>query len=635
MRGFAWYLKRLSVMSPAEVAHRVGEAWGVSRLRRSQIAVAGRSGLPAPSSFGFCAASASQLPALTWGGDLSDAEGERLVAGEWPALGFDWRWGPEVEVWHRAPDTGRRWPQAFFADIPYRAGNPTGDVRVAWEPARLQQLVSLALVAQRGGDMAPRAAALAEDILASWLDANPPYHGIHYLSAMECALRILAVCHAIDLLRDRLQRPAATWAGLVRLVASHAPLIAKRLSLHSSAGNHTIAEAVGLLYAGVLFPEFVDAAQWRETGLRLLVQEAPRQVLPDGGGIEQAFWYQLFIVDLLGLARALLEHHGLEVPAAIAAAVDRGRGFLQALADGPDDLPAIGDSDNGYALSRHLRISWAGRRAALPQEITFADAGYTVWQADSPVPFRLVLDHGPLGMQPACGHGHADALAVHLSVAGRDLLMDPGTFTYTGDPVWRRWFRGTAAHNTVCVDGEDQARQETAFQWSVCHRASLVRSEDRPDGAALLLARHDGYRRRGVTHWRGLVRAAGGALAVWDCLTGEGEHLAELHWHCPSEPSGSPDGILRLSDEPPVALRIAGGVVSIHCGEEKPTGGWWSRTYGERVAAATVRVKYEGALPHEFLTSVSVGGLAPSTVDAWSEQIGRLRDWVGEALIKR
>ena len=36
-------------------------------------------------------------------------------------------------------------------------------------------------------------------------------------------------------------------------------------------------------------------------------------------------------------------------------------------------------------------------------------------------------------------------------------MLDPGRFTYAeGEPNLRHWFRGTAAHNTVTVDGTDQ-----------------------------------------------------------------------------------------------------------------------------------------------------------------------------------
>ena len=63
----------------------------------------------------------------------------------------------------------------------------------------------------------------------------------------------------------------------------------------------------------------------------------------------------------------------------------------------------------------------------------------------------LIFDCGPLGDG---GHGHYDLLSVEAWDGARPLVLDPGRFTYA-EPL-RRWFRGTAAHNTVCVDGEDQ-----------------------------------------------------------------------------------------------------------------------------------------------------------------------------------
>jgi hypothetical protein len=287
-----------------------------------------------------------------------------------------WRWGPEDDVWRRAPDTGRRWPQKFFHAIAYREGNPFGDVRVAWEPARLQQLVALSLLAESPDEITRRrAVVLLESQLESWVRLNPPLTGIHYISAMECALRVIAACHALDRVRDLLLNASDTWVALVTLVESHAGFIERRLSLHSSTGNHTVAEAAGLVYAGVLFPEMRGAQRWKQRGLALLEREADRQILPDGGSLEQAFWYLLFVADLLGLVAELLRHYNEPVPAAIDAAVRRACSFLNAMASDPKSLPAIGDADGGYALSPALRISWSPGEAA-PRMRSFADSEF-------------------------------------------------------------------------------------------------------------------------------------------------------------------------------------------------------------------------------------------------------------------
>ena len=86
---------------------------------------------------------------------------------------------------------------------------------------------------------------------------------------------------------------------------------------------------------------------------------------------------------------------------------------------------------------------------------SFPDGGYHVqrsgWDADARYG---VFDCGPLGDG---GHGHYDLLSVELFAGGRPLIVDPGRGTYSeAPPNLRRWFRGTAAHNTVCVDGLDQ-----------------------------------------------------------------------------------------------------------------------------------------------------------------------------------
>ena len=64
------------------------------------------------------------------------------------------------------------------------------------------------------------------------------------------------------------------------------------------------------------------------------------------------------------------------------------------------------------------------------------------------------------------GHGHADALSIHLVGGGETLLMDPGTLEYVGETYAdRNFFRGTAAHNTLRVDERDQAQGVPPFAW--------------------------------------------------------------------------------------------------------------------------------------------------------------------------
>ncbi len=590
-----WLWRRLRVMTLAEMAYRGHQMLRAYLPSGNRWPQAGDPLTRAARNGGFLTSNATLLfhPAL----QQDAGEAAHLLAGELPCFGRWVPWQPGGDTWHTDPFTASAWPRGASAKISYRPGNPHGDVRITWEVNRFQQLFGLALIAADHPEQRGRAVALVEAQLEDWCNANPPGEGVNYLSAMEEALRVVSLCHAFDLSRAWLS--PATRGRVAGLLVSHAWHIEQHLSLYSSAGNHTIAEAVGLLYAGLLLPECPAAVSWQYSARRLLAAEAARQVLPDGGGLEQASWYLLFITDLLGLAQALLAHLGETPIPAVDAAVARARDFLSALASGPADLPRIGDTDDGWALSPGLRLSWRDRPAAARQR-SFPQAGLTVASFDGGD--RLVFLHNPLGMPPAFGHGHADALAVLFDLDGEALLIDPGTGQYGGDAEERHYFRGSRAHNIATVADADPARQLAAFLWEDPYRCTLALAEFRDD-SVLLLAHTDGWRRFGITHWRGLSYRRGRYLAIWDWLDGTTTEPVRVRWHAGCPLVATTGGFeLRPANRAPLPLRIRGGEGLIHHGSAHPPAGWRSRHYASREACDTLEITLPGSRERRLLT---------------------------------
>src|SRR5262245_10603308 len=596
--NLGWYMQRLRKMTPGELPHRALEQIRIARMRVAQ----GAHTLPT-TSYRFCTSPGSLLPGLTWEDERLLESRMHLLRGEWHALGYSWKWCDQAGSWHRAPDTGKHWPRVFFADIDHREGNATGDARVVWEPARLQQLLPIARLSEISAGAAPGAAITSQFL--SWVADNPPYIGIHYVSAMECALRLIAVLHAFDVARAYIA--TAAWQALPGFVSSHAKLIEQRLSLHSSSGNHTIAEATALMYVGLLFPELPRAKAWLRTGEALIEREGVRQILTDGGGIERSLGYLAMIVELGSMAGTLLQSiKGRRL--AIWPRLDLGRRFLATF--GSDaDAPQVNDDDGGRALSDYCRVP--SRRLERREGLTvFERTGFAVYHRRRDR-VRLTFDHGPLGMAPAFGHAHADTLSVTLSVDGRALLVDPGTFCYTGDATWRRYFRSTRAHNTVTVDGFDQAEQSSAFMWTGAEEAELVASSNDP-ARTWLLARHHGYRRRGITHWRAVWLDNEAGFVIWDLLSGDGdrEHGFELVWQLDARVVASQHNGEFLAERDGLVMRMRmSGVqtVSIHRGEDASCGGGWvAPRYGQRKAAPVIRGVARAAPGHEFVTRIAV-----------------------------
>ncbi len=214
---------------------------------------------------------------------------------------------------------------------------------------------------------------------------------------------------------------------------------------------------------------------------------------------------------------------------------------------------------------------------------------------DTPAEIRVVADAGPLGYREIAAHGHADALAFTLSLGGEELLIDPGTYAYHTQPEWRAYFRGTAAHNTVRIDGLDQSEPGGSFMWLRKARArctAWMASDERD----FFEGWHDGYLRLAdpVLHRRRLVLdKAAGSLVVEDYLEMSGEHEVEIFFH------GAPEAHA-LSTPDGARLVRAGRAIRIHWpdmpggrGEAlrartAPIAGWVSRRFDRREPAPTL-----------------------------------------------
>src|SRR5205823_3548611 len=96
----------------------------------------------------------------------------------------------------------------------------------------------------------------------------------------------------------------------------------------------------------------------------------------------------------------------------------------------------------------------------------FADAGMTILRAVLPAASAgkstsaggeiwCRCDGGPHGFLSIAAHAHADALSLEVRHDGVDVLADPGTFCYHGQPAWRSYFRSTLGHNTLRLDEKD------------------------------------------------------------------------------------------------------------------------------------------------------------------------------------
>lgn len=639
MSSLRWKLDRLRAMGGAEILYRIRQA-GQSRIERLGW---GRAVPPLANKLNFGKPWVGQFPEQVdsvWCVETAD----RILAGAWPV--FD---QPEMPLgfppdWNRDSKTGIRAPMTFGKTLDYRRADLVGDIKYLWEPNRHLELVTLAQVWRRSGDT--RHLDGVRTLLDSWFDQCAYPLGPNWVSSLEAAVRLFNWSTAWHMLGGAGspvfdgEIGSAFRQRWLDAVFQHCHFIRGFLSRHSSANNHLFGELAGLFVASVTWPCWKESEGWRIFAQQELESEALKQNAADGVNREQAMWYQHEVMDMMLLSLLHGEANGVRFSEAFRLRLEAMLDFLASLMDAGGNVPRTGDGDDAVmvrfdrspdfdpfcsllatgavlfgradfarkAKTFDDKSRWllgddaaavfarlAGEPSAGEIRRAFPEGGYWVLGADFDTSdeIRLVADAGPLGYLSIAAHGHADALSFTLSVGGQPLLIDPGTYSYHAPPPWRDYFRGTSAHNTLRVDGQDQSVAAGKFLWLHHARARCDHWESTPERDRWV-AVHDGYRRLSdpVTHRRSIeLDKSARRIVVTDELSCRGEHVVEMFWHFSESWRVVGAGrsfvahcgrrLARLE----LDATLEGNVVM---GDEVRPAGWVSHRYGVKTACPTL-----------------------------------------------
>jgi Heparinase II/III-like protein/Heparinase II/III N-terminus len=680
-----WYARRISRMSPAEVGWRartaaVQLAWSVRQVRPDQVdSIKPLAGPGRAFTAVLPPRSRDQVPAEAKAAILAAAD--RLLQGEWEVLGVH-RADLTQPDWFHDPVTGRRSaPDRYAFRIDHRSEEQAGNVKQVWEISRLQHLTLLATAWYLSEEQAY--AQRVADQLRSWFRENPFLSGIHWTSGIELGVRLISLAWIRRLLDD--------WPGAadlferdtlaVRQIRWHQQYLAAFRSRGSSANNHVVAEAAGQLVASCAFPWFEQSERWRNSSARLLESELVRNTFPSGIGRELASDYQCFVAELGLLAAVEAQAGGHPLSDACWARLCAMTDSAAAIVDQRLRPPRQGDSDEGRALLLDApvanrwpsllatgeavfgRLDWwpptppdaasalIGALAGSPREAAgrprqrpsrFADAGMTLLRTDHDQQPEIWCrcDGGPHGYLSIAAHAHADALSVEVRHGGIDILADPGTYCYHGDPPWRAYFRSTLAHNTVQLDGQSQSGDGGPFLWLTSANGRELAVTD--DGVrARWTAEHDGYRslNPAATHRRRvLLDRASRSIEIVDEVEGGG-HDVRLAFHLGPDVEAELDGyrvVLRWPGESAAQtaqLDLPAQLDwTLHRGETDPILGWYAYGLGRRVPAFVLLGQGRSAPDASFTTRMAFqdAAIAPAQHNSlpdvsWTAS-GALRD---------
>jgi len=321
---------------------------------------------------------------------------------------------------------------------------------------------------------------------------------------------------------------------------------------YSEKGNHLLFEAQRMVYAGIFFPEFKDAAAWRQSGIDILNREIGVQVFPDGVQFELDYGYHMATIEIFLKALHMARANGFdqEFPASYVETVGKMTAFVWNLMFPDYSNPTFSDTKlhapsvfrNNFrkwlkVFPEQKELEWfatEGRKGVAPDHTSymFPDGGYYVlrsgWDKQATV---VDIKAGP----QAFWHNQPDNGTFILWRKGRNFFPDSGSYVYAGNAkvtAERDWFRQTRVHNTLTLDNRNlESTTSKRLLW------------DDTKGCSKVVVENESY--PGLTHRRSFFFLDDEVLVIADEVAGDAVGEVGVHFNlAPGKISFDKDGTM-------------------------------------------------------------------------------------------
>jgi len=294
-----------------------------------------------------------------------------------------------------------------------------------------------------------------------------------------------------------------------------------------AAGNHYLFNLVGILFATNYLSEKEETKKWRKFAELEIENEFFKQFFNDGGNFEGSTTYHCLSAEAILYATSLMLNNKYNLSASYIELLGRTNHFINDVIKPNGEMPQFGDNDSGrlFKFSNQNLLNYESllvgfsalfdtkknnsieaniieqfsknKKLVLPKTIqkkkhqirnakhqlqrpsttelifdtevnlkeielyTYSEFGIYVFKSDQ---FYLAISGiSNKKMHHSWGHVHNDKLSFELQLNGKDLVKDPGTYSYTAFPEKRNAYRGVKAHHGIVVKGIDQNKAIDLF----------------------------------------------------------------------------------------------------------------------------------------------------------------------------
>ncbi len=229
-------------------------------------------------------------------------------------------------------------------------------------------------------------------------------------------------------------------------------------------GNHLIANAKALMFAGLFFKEHKNN-NFKSLGEKLFNLQIQEQILEDGAHFELSpMYHQIIFEDILDIVN-IYQVYEETIPEKWIDTAKAMQKWARAMSHPDQGIAFFNDAAHKIASSLHdIELYAANLGLKFPQDDfkirNLEQSGYVIYNSED---VKLIFDCGQIGPDYIPGHGHADLFSIELSIFGKRLIVNGGTSTYEISKK-RDFERSSASHSTVEIDGKNSSEVWGGFR---------------------------------------------------------------------------------------------------------------------------------------------------------------------------
>jgi len=410
--------------------------------------------------------------------------------------------------WHKDFISGYTWPRTNLFDK--NKVNEQGEIKLPWELSRLQHLSALSLnyssqKPSHSGDM------VVKEVIAQILDwkvSNKYYFGVNWVSPMEVSIRAVNLLIVYYCIIGSQYFTKTIKLIFNKILHQHLDYIINNYQYYKKqTNNHDLSHVTGMLFLSLHFASLDTKYKYYfNFAVNELGKEINNITFLEGSSIEgSAHYHQLItemflactILSLLHINRNRSDNGFMKIssvwkihpyrlnnllpPSEVINKNFIKRIFLlvqfsRVLVKSSGRLMNIGDNDSSFLIDignnidssretinkKNINIlfnilksieipsgqidNFTKNPRQFKDETIYAKFGLKVLRNNN---FWCGITFGKQGQR---NHSHEDTFSYELCYKGIDLVVDPGSYIYSGNTVEREYFRSKNSHSTLSCD---------------------------------------------------------------------------------------------------------------------------------------------------------------------------------------